>query len=253
MEKALIQMENIHKWFGKVHALKAVNIKIWPGEIVGLVGDNGAGKSTLIKILAGVILQDKGEIYWNEKKVDISSVDDSRKLGIETLFQEQSIIGILSVMRNVFLGREKVKSWGLMKILDNKNMGEESMKLVRQLGLNIASPNQEVRFCSGGEQQGVALSRAMYFKAKLVILDEPCRALGVKGVEQISNFVKELRNKKIGVIFITHNLYHVYPVASRFIALSRGEKTFDVQKKNTSFNKLQVMMAKVPSRNNLLS
>jgi simple sugar transport system ATP-binding protein len=93
----------------------------------------------------------------------------------------------------------------------------------------------------------------MYFKAKLVILDEPCRALGVKGVEQVSNFVKELRNKKIAVIFITHNLYNVYPVASRFVVLSRGEKTFDVQKKNTSFNELQVMMAKIPSRNNLLS
>ena len=103
MEKALVRMENIHKWFGKVHALKGVNIKIWPGEIVGLVGDNGAGKSTLIKILAGVMRKDKGEIYWNEKKVDIPSVDDSRKLGIETLFQEQSIIGILSVMRNIFL------------------------------------------------------------------------------------------------------------------------------------------------------
>ena len=93
MEKALVRMENIHKWFGKVHALKGVNIEIWPGEIVGLVGDNGAGKSTLIKILAGVMRKDKGEIYWNEKKVDIPSVDDSRKLGIETLFQEQSIIG----------------------------------------------------------------------------------------------------------------------------------------------------------------
>jgi len=248
MEKLLVRMENIDKWFGKVQALKGVNIKIWPGEIVGMVGDNGAGKSTLIKILAGVIHKDKGEIHWNEKKVDILSVDDSRKLGIETLFQEQSVIGILSVMKNVFLGREKVKSWGPMKILDNKNMGEESMKLFRQLGLNIASPNQEVRFCSGGEQQGVALSRAMYFKTKLVILDEPCRALGVKGVEQVSNFVKELGNKKIGVIFITHNLYHVYPVASRFVVLSRGEKTFDVQKKNTSFNELQVMMAKISSR-----
>jgi len=248
MEKPLVRMENIHKWFGRVHALKDVNIKIWPGEIVGLVGDNGAGKSTLIKILAGVIRKDKGEIYWNEKKVDIASVNDSRRLGIETLFQEQSIIGTLSIMRNVFLGREKIKAWGPIKVLNNKNMAEESMKLVRQLGLNIASPNQEVRFCSGGEQQGIALSRAMYFKAKLVILDEPCRALGVKGVEQVSNFVKELKNKNIGVIFITHNLYHVYPVATRFVVLSRGEKMFDVQKKSTSFEELQTMMAKIPSR-----
>ena len=252
MEKPLLEMKDIHKWFGKVHALKGVSIKIWPGEIVGLVGDNGAGKSTLIKILAGVIHKDKGKIYWNGEEVEISSVQDSRRLGIETLFQEQSVIGTLSVMRNIFLGREKVKSWGLMKILDDKKMGEESMNLVKGLGLNIRSPNQEVRFCSGGEQQGVAISRAIYFKTNLVILDEPCRALGIKGVNQVSNFVRKLGDEKIGVIWITHSLHLVYPVASRFIVLSRGEKTFDVQKKDTSFDELQAMMAKIPSKNDLV-
>ena len=235
---SLVKMENIHKWYGKVQALKGVNFDIYPGEIVGLIGDNGAGKSTLIKILSGVLPKNKGKIYWEGEEVNISSVKEARKLGIETVYQDQAVIGCLSVAQNIFMGRQPVKTWGPIKVLDKDKMRREAKKLTKDLKLHISSPDQEVRFCSGGEVQGVAISRAMYFKAKLVILDEPTTALAVSGVQKVLSFITRLKDEGIASIFVTHNLHHVYSVADRFVVLSRGRKVADVKKKDTSIDDL---------------
>lgn len=237
-ESILVKMEDIHKWYGKVHALKGVNFEIYPGEIVGLIGDNGAGKSTLVKILSGVLSKNRGKIYWKGEGVNISSVKEARKLGIETVYQDQAVIGCLSVAQNIFMGRQPVKSWGLVKVLDKDKMRREAEKLARDLKLHIPSPNQEIRFCSGGEIQGVAISRAMYFKASLVILDEPTTALAVSGVQKVLSFITRLKSEGIASIFVTHNLHHVYSVADKFVVLSRGEKVTDVKKEETSIEGL---------------
>jgi simple sugar transport system ATP-binding protein len=233
-------MVNIHKYFERVHALKGVDFSVYKGEVVGLVGDNGAGKSTLIKILAGVIPKDEGEIYWEGKKVEIRSVKDARNLGIETVFQEQALVDVFTLSQNVFLGRELTKTYGPIKVVDYRKMDEETRWLLRRLNLRIAeSPRRELRFCSGGEKQGVAISRAMYFQAKLIILDEPTRGLSVAGVEQVLDFVSQLKKEGIACIFITHNFQHVYPVADRFVLLSRGVKVLDEPKSSLSIEKLE--------------
>ncbi|MDH5442872.1 MAG: ATP-binding cassette domain-containing protein [Hadesarchaea archaeon] len=244
MTSALVEMKNIHKWFGKVHALMGVDFSVNPSEIVGLVGDNGAGKSTLIKILTGVLSLDEGEIHFNGKKIRFSSPREARNNGIETIYQEQALADDLSVTRNLFMGKELQKSIGPIKLLDHKKMKKESEKILSGLGLSISSMDQETRFCSGGERQGVAIARAMYFKAKLVILDEPTRALGVAGVRRVLELVKELKSRGIASIFITHNLHHVYPIADRFVVLVRGKKVGDSLKKDTSINKLTTLMIK---------
>jgi len=235
----LIKIQGIYKWYGKIQALKGINLEVYPGEIVGLIGDNGAGKSTLIKILSGVLSKNRGKIYWNGEETNISSVKEARNLGIDLVYQDQAVIGCLSVAQNIFMGRQPIKSWGPIQILDKSKMREEAERLAKNLKLHISSADQEVRFCSGGERQGVAISRAMYFKAKLVILDEPTTALAISGVNKVLNFIAKLKKEKIASIFVTHNLHHVYPVADRFVVLSRGEKVADVKKEETSVQDLE--------------
>jgi len=243
-EDSLLSIKGLQKWFGKVHALRTLDVDVRRGETVGLIGDNGSGKSTLIKILAGVIQKDEGEIHWEGKKVQIGSVQNSRNLGIETVFQERGLVEGFSVSKNVFLGREPTK----FHLIDYKKMASESDVLMKKLGLRI-KPDQEARFCSGGEKQGIIVSRAMYFKAKLINLDEPTRALSIKGVEQVRSFVKELKKENIACIFVTHNFYDVYPVADRFVVLSRGEKIVDIEKKDVpSVHTLEEMIIKLATR-----
>ncbi len=241
-------MKNIHKWFGEgVHALKGVDFSIdFPGECVGLVGDNGAGKSTLIKILTGFISPDEGEIYFNGEKVKFKSPKEARKAGIETVYQEQALAEDLSVTRNIFLGEEKTKKIGFLPIpiLDEEKMEEESKSLMEDIGLNVSSMEQEARFCSGGERQGIAIARSMYFDADVVILDEPTRALGTTGTRKVLDLVEGLREEDIASIFITHNLHHVYPVADRFVLLERGRKLFEKPKEETSVEELNNHMLK---------
>jgi len=242
MVPPIVKMENIHKWFGKVHALRGVDFNVNQSEIVGLVGDNGAGKSTLIKILTGVFPPSEGTIFLRGKKVKFSSPKEARNNRIETVYQEQALVDDLSVARNLFMGKELQKSIGFIKILDLEKMKKESEKMLEQLGLHVSSMDQETKFCSGGEKQGIAIARAISFKADLVILDEPTIALGARGVQQVLNHVKVLKKRGIACIFITHNLYHVFPVADRFVIFSQGQKIGDILKKDTSVNKLTKFM-----------
>lgn len=219
----LIKLENIEKWYGTVHALRGVSAEVFPGEIVGFIGDNGAGKSTLIKIVSGVLPYNSGGIYWKGKAVQIPNVKTARKLGIETVYQDRAVIGTMTVAENIFMGREPVKPFLFIKRLDKKTMRDEALRLSQDLKLNIPSPDQEVRFCSGGEMQGVAISRAMHFRASLVILDEPTTALAVSGVQRVLNFIRRLKTEGIACIFVTHNLHDVHAVADRFVVMRQGE------------------------------
>jgi len=246
-ETPLLETRNVHKFFGKVHALKGVNFKVNKGEIVGLIGDNGAGKSTLIKIIAGVIPKDAGEIFWEGKRVEINSVKEARKLGIETVFQEQALIDFFSASRNIFLGREILTKFGPFSFINYKKMNMETAVLLKELRLR-ASPEQEVRFLSGGEKQGVAVARALKFKSKLVILDEPTRALSVAGVAQVMDFVRRLKQEGIACIFITHTLSHVYPIADRIVMLSRGVKVLDVNKEEYTMNELEDLIIELSKK-----
>ncbi|HDD39660.1 MAG TPA: sugar ABC transporter ATP-binding protein [Nitrososphaeria archaeon] len=235
----LVRMVNIHKWFGKVYALKGVDFTVNKAEVVGLVGDNGAGKSTLIKILSGVYKPDRGEIYFEGRRVSFASPADARRLGIETVYQDQALAPDLSILRNIFMGRELTTSFGF---LDLRKMMIESRKALETLGLHVRSPTETVGILSGGERQGVAIARALYFKAKLVILDEPTAALSIKETQKVLDFVKRLKEEGISVIFITHNLYHVYEVADRFVVLFRGTKVADVPKSQTSIDMLSELI-----------
>lgn len=239
----LMEMKNIHKWFGKVYALKGVDVHVNPSEILGIVGDNGAGKSTLIKILTGVFKADGGDIFFEGKKVRFSSPKDARDSGIETIYQEQALADEVNVSRNMFMGKELLKFIGPIGILDRKKMDLESSNLLKSLGLNIPSMHQQVKFCSGGERQGMAIARALYFNAQLVILDEPTRALGVQAVEHIIKLIKEMKKRGISTVVISHNIHHVYSVADRFIIMVRGKVVAEMQKKDTSVNKLIYLMS----------
>jgi len=203
-----LKMENIHKFYGSVHALKGVDFEVGINEIVGLVGDNGAGKSTLVGIIGGSIPKSSGKIFVKDKEVEIPSVKAARDLGIEMVYQDQAVVETLSVAKNIFLGRELCKP-GLIKLLDMKTMRK------------------------------VAISRAMYFKAELVILDEPTAALSLTGVQKVLEFIRQLKASGASVIFISHNLYHVYPLADRIVVLSKGKKIADMRKDETSIEELE--------------
>lgn len=239
-EVPLVEVRDVHKWYGKVHAVKGASFAIGRGEIVGLIGDNGAGKSTLIKILAGYHRADRGEVFIEGRRVEIKSPAHSRSLGIETVYQEQALVDSMSVARNFFMGREPVRFAGF---LDKGKMRRECMRVLLDMGLSIKSPDLLVSSLSGGEKQGVAIGRAMYFKAKLVLLDEPTRNLSVKEVRRVLSFVESLKVANISVIFVTHNLYHVYPVADRFLIMAKGEIIRDVAKDQTSIEDLTETLA----------
>ena len=247
-EVPFLRAENIHKFYGSVHALKGVSLDIWKGEVIGLIGDNGAGKSTLAGIIAGAIPKTSGKIYIKGREVEIRNVQDARRYGIEMVYQDHAVVDTLDVARNIFLGRELVKP-GLIKLLDIERMRKEAEKALKKLELR-APPDREVKFLSGGERQGVAISRAMYFKAELVILDEPTAALSVSAARKVLDFVRQLKASGIACILISHNLHHVYPVSDRIVVLSRGVKIADMRKEETSVEELEEILitGKVPSK-----
>ena len=219
----LIRLVNVSKSFGEVCSLENVDFEVNPSEVVGLLGDNGAGKSTLIKIITGYHRPDPGgEIYWNGQKVENLTVGRGRELGIETVYQERALAEQQTIWRNIFMGRELTNRYGL---LDVKRMRSETEKLMNEMmGFTSGAVNPEtfIQTMSGGERQGVAITRALYFKAKLIILDEPTMGLSLSETKKVLSFVQEVRNQGKSVIFIDHNIFHVYPVADRIVVLDRG-------------------------------
>ena len=237
-QPVLLEMVGIEKWYGRVRAVHDIDIAVGRDEVIGLVGDNGAGKSTLIKVLSGVYPPDSGKISWEGKEVRMESPRDAMRLGIETIYQEPALIDRVSIMRNIFMGREPTRPVGPLRWLSVGSMAKESVKALDGVGLELRSPHAIVEQLSGGQRQGVAIARAMYFKTKLMILDEPTNNLSVKESHKILDFVRDLKAQGIASIFITHNLQHVYPVADRIIVLSHGSKIGDYRRADTSVDEL---------------
>ena len=245
--KELLRVEGITKSFGKIVALSNVSTSIYNNEIVGLVGDNGAGKSTLIKIISGVYGPNKGKIYYKGKLVQLKSVQDAMRLGIETIYQDHSVVPSLTVSQNIYLAREIYRKIPLfrgisIKFKDTKKMNEESKLLLEMIGINI-SPTSMVEDLSGGERQSVAFSRTRIGRIELLLLDEPTASLSIGESERVINYIIESK-KEISSVFVTHNPYLMFPVCDRFVVLSKGRKIADVKKENITQQELIKLITK---------
>lgn len=218
----LLSVRHIHKYFGSMIALQDINLEVNPSQVVCLLGDNGAGKSTLIKILSGVYQPDKGNLYFNDKLVHFHSTKDALDLGIATVYQDLAMVPLMSITRNFFLGRENLICKAHTKKIDWEKAFEITTSALQEIGITLRSPIQMISTLSGGERQCVAIARALYFGAKVLILDEPTSALGVRQSELVIQCIHRARAQGIGVIFITHNIHHAYEVGNRFVLLRRG-------------------------------
>jgi simple sugar transport system ATP-binding protein len=218
-----LQMKNVSKTFGEVAALHHVNFEVGSNEIVGLLGDNGAGKSTMVKIITGYHVPDPGgEMYLKGQRIDHLSVARARDLGIEVVYQERALADKQSLWRNIFMGRELSNRWGRLQL---KAMYQETQRLMTSLmgfTSSAVTPESTVKTFSGGERQGVAITRALYFKAELIILDEPTMGLSLSETKKCLDFVQGIKAAGKSAIFIDHNIFHVYPVADRIVVLDRG-------------------------------
>jgi simple sugar transport system ATP-binding protein len=219
----IIEMSHVSKRFAGTEALTDVSLAVQATEVLCLLGDNGAGKSTLIKILSGVYQPTEGEIFVDGKLVRLQTPRDARTLGIATVHQSGGMIPLISVARNFFLGAEPTKGWGLFRRFDSELANSVSLEEIRTLGLRrIRAGTQLVGSLSGGEQQGIAIARAMYFGARILILDEPTSALGVKEAAVVLRLIAQARDRGAGVIFITHNASHALSIGDRFAVLIHG-------------------------------
>lgn len=224
----LVEMRNIEKYYGRVHALRNVNLTVFKGEIVGLLGDNGAGKSTLIKVLSGAVPYTSGEILINGRKADLRTTNDAINAGIETIYQDSALVPQLSISRNLFLGRELRKGPAFLDKLDLDRMNSVAADLLKRVGIskNIP-PTTPIGSLSGGERQAVAIARAMYFDSELIVLDEPTNNLGVAETQGVLRFVREARDKGHSCVFIAHNIHHVFQVVDRMVVMRRGTVVAD--------------------------
>lgn len=230
MSEYIIELKNIAKSFGSVKAIDGISFGVQPGEVVGLIGDNGAGKSTLIKVLSGVHKPDSGQIlvrgtdvtaHWNAAK--------SRESGIETVYQDRALAVQQSITRNIFMGREIRNRFGFINV---KKQSDEADKLMRDIGFTskVFDPSSVVATLSGGERQGVAIARALYYDADLIVLDEPTTALSLIETNKVFRFIENVREKGRSIVFIGHNIYHVFDIADRFVVLDRGTSVLKISK-----------------------
>jgi len=218
----VIELKAVSKSFGTVVALQDVNFAVQAGEVHCLLGDNGAGKSTLIKILAGVHRPSRGEYLMDGDPVHFASPRQALDKGIGTVYQDLAMIPLLSITRNFFLGREPKKGWGPFARFDIAHADQAVVMELAEIGIDVRDPSQAVGTLSGGERQCLAIARAVYFGARVLILDEPTSALGVHQAAIVLKYVAQARNRGLGVIFISHNIHHAYAVADRFTLLNRG-------------------------------
>ena len=243
MSDTLVEFNNISKFFGSVIALKDVTMKVKKGEIMCLLGDNGAGKSTLIKTLSGVHKPDEGEIIVEGKKTEFDSPRDALDMGIATVYQDLALVSLMSVTRNFFMGREPTKYPWPFRIFDEEKAQQIATDKMLEIGIDIRDPGQAVGTLSGGERQTVAIAKAIHFGAKVLILDEPTSALGVHQASVVLKIIVQAAEAGLGVILITHNVHHAYPVGHRFTVLNRGTSLGTYEKKDLPREKLISMMA----------
>lgn len=236
-------MKDIEKHFGNIIALAGVSFNVRPGECHCLLGDNGAGKSTFIKTMSGVHKPTKGTIYFEGKPMSFASPRDAMEAGIATVFQDLAMIPLMSVTRNFFMGREPTKGRGPLKRLDIDKMNSTTMEEMRRMGINLRAPDQAVGTLSGGERQTVAIARAVYFGAKILILDEPTSALGVRQTSNVLATIDTVRKQGVGVVFISHNVRHALAVGDRFTVLNRGKTLGTAERGEITPEELQELMA----------
>jgi simple sugar transport system ATP-binding protein len=239
----LIEVQRISKYFGSVIALKDISMRVGAGEVMCLLGDNGAGKSTLIKTLSGVHQPDEGKMMLEGEEVKFTSPRDALDRGIATVFQDLAMIPLMGISRNFFLGREPTKGFGPLKVYDAAFADRVTHEQMAKMGIDIRDPSQPVGTLSGGERQSVAIARAVYFGAKVLILDEPTSALGVKQAAVVLRYIAQTKEQGLGVIFITHNVHHAYPIGDRFTILKRGQSYGTFEKSEVSREEVASMMA----------
>lgn len=237
MTSPMYEIRGASKRFGGVLALDGLDFHLGAGEVVGLLGDNGAGKSTLIKMMSGIVPPDSGHVFVDGAEVQVRSRRDSQKIGIETIYQDTALVDSMSIVRNIFMGRELVGKRGF---LDHREMREVAIDVLRTTVhiSGIDNPDKEVGALSGGQKQAVAIARAVYFKRRILLLDEPTSALSVRETENLLGYIKRLRDEGVSSVLVTHNLYHAYQVCDRFVVMSHGRKVFDVAKADTSIDEL---------------
>lgn len=243
MSEPIVHMDNIEKHFGNVIALAGVSFDVRPGECHCLLGDNGAGKSTFIKTMSGVFKPTKGTILFEGRPMEFDSPRDAMEAGIATVFQDLAMIPLMSVARNFFMGREPTKGRGMLKRFDIETANQITVEAMKKMGINLRGPDQAVGTLSGGERQTVAIARAVHFGAKVLILDEPTSALGVRQTSNVLATIDRVRKQGIGVVFITHNVRHSMAVGDRFTVLNRGRTLGTAKRGEISPEELQDLMA----------
>jgi simple sugar transport system ATP-binding protein len=246
-----LELRNVSKSFGEVQALENINFQLGRNEIVGLLGDNGAGKSTLIKILTGYHQPTSGEILFNGQRVDHLTVPKARQLGVETVYQERALAELQTLWRNIFLGRELTNQWGLLDIARMRNETYRMMNQSMGFTSSAVSPDSRVGTFSGGEKQGVAIVRALYFDAEIIILDEPTMGLSLKETSKLINFVRDIKRAGKSAVFIDHNVVHVYNASDRIVVIDRGRIAGQFLTKDITLDMLMEKMIRVAETGNL--
>lgn len=238
-------LKNVSKTFGEVKALRDVDFVLGQNEVVGLLGDNGAGKSTLIKIITGYYEPTEGEIYFNGEKIEKLTVQKARDLGVETVYQERALADLQTLWRNIFMGREIRNSAGFLDVTKMKT--ETNRLMTRSMGFTslAVTPDSTIGTFSGGEKQGVAIVRALYFDADIIILDEPTMGLSLKETRKLLEFVRGIKEAGKACIFIDHNIFHVYSVADRVVVIDRGTVAGEFMTKDISLDDLMDKMYRV--------
>ena len=239
----LLEADNISKFYGNIVALKDISMYVDAGEVTCILGDNGAGKSSFIKILSGAHRADAGRLLVDGEEVQFRSPRDAREKGIATVYQDLAMVPLMSIWRNFFLGAEPRKGIGPLKWFDAARAKRIVRRELREMGIDIRDPDQPVGTLSGGERQSVAIARAVYFGARVLILDEPTSALGVKQAGVVLKYILQARERGVAVIFITHNPHHAYPVGDRFVILNRGQSLGAYEKTEIDRQELVRLMA----------
>jgi D-xylose transport system ATP-binding protein len=234
--KPILELRGISKRFGAVQALSNVDFEVYPGEVVGLVGDNGAGKSTLVKTISGVYKPDSGQYFFDGREATINAPREATDLGIETVYQDLALCDNLDVVSNLYLGREATRSVvpGLLQTIDEVSMEQNAVSLLADLHIRLPSVRRQIAALSGGQRQSVAVSRAVMWDSKVVLLDEPTAALGVEQTRQVKDLIMRLRERGLGIVVISHNLADVFDVSDRIVVLRLGQRvaTFDTHAAN---------------------
>ncbi|MFM7584109.1 MAG: ATP-binding cassette domain-containing protein [Caldilinea sp.] len=239
MAEPTVRLIHVSKSFGEVKSLQEINVEVYLGEVVGLLGDNGAGKSTLIKIITGYYQPDPGgEIYFHGQRFDHLTVAKARQLGVETVYQEKALADDQSVWRNMFMGRELANRWGMLDIGKMRSITQQMMTQHMGFTSKAVSPDTPVRTMSGGERQGIAITRALHFEAELIILDEPTMALSLSETRKVLDFIAGIAQAGKAGIFIDHNIFHVYPVVDRIVVLDRGRIAGEFKKADVTLDEL---------------